>query len=75
MVSVIFQGFQGAKNKAPTFGSASVNLAEFAAKTDEKEFDINIPLAVLGCSSESRPSLYVCLTLNVVKLFLLGTNL
>ncbi|XP_031091052.1 uncharacterized protein LOC115996044 [Ipomoea triloba] len=61
--TVLLNGFQGAKNKAPTFGIASVNLAEFAAKTEEKEFDINIPLAVLGCSSESHPSLYVSLSL------------
>nr|GMD89680.1 Neuron navigator like [Ipomoea batatas] len=37
-------GFQGAKKKAPTFGNSSVNLAEnLLPKTEEKEFDINIP--------------------------------
>ncbi|VFQ79688.1 unnamed protein product [Cuscuta campestris] len=61
--TVLLNRCQGTRNKAPTFGTTSVNLAEFAAKTDEKEFDINVPLVVLGCSPESCPHLSISLSL------------
>lgn len=49
-----------AKNKAPVLGTAVLNVAEFAAKIEEKEFKLNIPLAVPGGASETRPTLCVC---------------
>nr|GME13423.1 uncharacterized protein LOC109182027 isoform X2 [Ipomoea batatas] len=54
---------QGAKNKVHTVGTAILNLAEFAAKAEEKEFSLNIPLAVSGSGSETRPALCICLNL------------
>lgn len=59
---------QGAKNKVHTVGTAILNLAEFAAKAEEKEFSLNIPLAVSGSGSETRPALCVCNSL-VARLF------
>ncbi|XP_019187586.1 PREDICTED: uncharacterized protein LOC109182027 isoform X2 [Ipomoea nil] len=54
---------QGAKNKVHTVGTATLNLAEFAARAEEKEFSLNIPLAVSGNGSETRPALCICLSL------------
>ncbi|XP_070047217.1 uncharacterized protein [Nicotiana tomentosiformis] len=52
-----------AKNKAPVLGTAVLNVAEFAAKIEEKEFKLNIPLAVPGGASEIRPTLRISLSL------------
>lgn len=49
-----------AKNKAPIIGTAVINVAEFAAKIEEREFKLNIPLVVPGGASETRPMLCVC---------------
>lgn len=48
------------KNKAPIVGSAVLNVAEFAAKIEEREFKLNIPLVVPGGASDTRPMLCVC---------------
>lgn len=53
---------QGQKNKAPLVGTAFLNLAEYARVTDEKEFELNIPLTLSTCAtSEPHPLLFVCL--------------
>lgn len=58
---VSFQGLnQGARNKGSLVGTAVLNLAEFATKTGE-EFELDIPLALAGGTSESRLSFHVCL--------------
>lgn len=77
MNSVKFFSIQGLnvgpKNKALTIGSASLNLAEFASATEEKEFELSIPLAVPGTAVEQQPSLCVssntlCLILAIFRL-------
>ncbi|KAJ8574168.1 hypothetical protein K7X08_025973 [Anisodus acutangulus] len=55
-----------AKNKAPVVGTAVLNVAEFAAKIEEREFKLNIPLVVPGGASETRPTL--CITLGLFEL-------
>ncbi|TMX00893.1 hypothetical protein EJD97_025743 [Solanum chilense] len=52
-----------AKNKAPIVGTAVLNVAEFAAKIEEREFKLNIPLVVPGGASETRPTLCISLSL------------
>ncbi|KAK3031426.1 hypothetical protein RJ639_036167 [Escallonia herrerae] len=56
----------GPKNKVPIVGTASINLAEFASAAQEEEFELNIPLAVPGSATESRPSL--CISLRLLEL-------
>ncbi|KAJ8565217.1 hypothetical protein K7X08_007793 [Anisodus acutangulus] len=46
-----------AKNKAPVVGTTVLNVAEFAAKIEERVFKLNIPLVVPGGASETRPTL------------------
>ncbi|XP_059646568.1 uncharacterized protein LOC132293210 [Cornus florida] len=53
------------KNKVSVVGTASLNLAEFASKAEEKEFDLNIPL-VSGSAAEPHPSL--CISLSLLEL-------
>lgn len=55
-----------AKNKAPVVGTAVLNVAEFAAKIEEREFKLNLPLVVPGGASETRPTL--CISLNLFEL-------
>ena len=70
---------QGAKNKISIVGSASLNLAEYASKTEE-HFEVKIPLTVSGILVESRPMLSVSSCTNYVRtikmsaLFLLLIN-
>ncbi|CAN6921369.1 unnamed protein product [Brassica oleracea] len=55
---------QGQKNKAPLVGTASLNLSEYARVTDQREFEINIPLTLSACiPSEPHPLLCVSLSL------------
>ncbi|CDY47916.1 BnaAnng09480D [Brassica napus] len=55
---------QGQKNKAPLVGTASLNLSEYARVTDQREFEINIPLTLSACiASEPHPLLCVSLSL------------
>ncbi|KAA8516821.1 hypothetical protein F0562_017069 [Nyssa sinensis] len=56
---------QGPKNKVPVVGTASLNLAEFASKAEEKDFEFNIPL-VSGGAAEPRPSL--CISLGLLEI-------
>lgn len=55
-----------AKNKTPIVGTAVLNVAEFAAKIEEREFKLNIPLVVPGGASETRPTL--CISLSMFEL-------
>lgn len=41
----------------PIIGRASLNLAEFASRVEEKDFDLKIPLISGGAA---EPSLHVC---------------
>lgn len=50
---------QGLKSRTTALGTASLNLAEYASATEQKELDFNIPLNVPGCTSEYSPSLTV----------------
>lgn len=55
---------QGQKNKAPLVGTASLNLAEYARVTDQREFELNLPLTLSACvASEPHPLLCVSLSL------------
>ncbi|XP_062091707.1 uncharacterized protein LOC133797710 [Humulus lupulus] len=60
----LFNGVnQGLKNRAPVFGTSSLNLADYASTTEGKEFGLKIPLNVPGCSSESSPTMQLSLIL------------
>ncbi|KAE8664186.1 pentatricopeptide repeat-containing family protein [Hibiscus syriacus] len=55
---------QGPKNKFPVIvGTASLNLAEYAASAELKEFDLNIPLTVSAGAAEPGLQLYISLSL------------
>ncbi|XP_058204380.1 uncharacterized protein LOC131318546 [Rhododendron vialii] len=57
----VFNGLnQGPKIKVPIVGRASLNLAEFASRVEEKDFDLKIPL-ISGSAAE--PSLHISLSL------------
>lgn len=56
---------QGAKNKISIIGSASLNLAEYASKTEDY-VEIKIPLTVSGVGVECRPML--CISFSFVEL-------
>ncbi|KAI7993116.1 hypothetical protein LOK49_LG12G02012 [Camellia lanceoleosa] len=63
---IAFTGLNlGSKIKVPVVGTASLNLAEFASKAEEKDFDLNIPL-ISGSAAEPHPSL--CITLSLLEL-------
>ncbi|KAK9289453.1 hypothetical protein L1049_007608 [Liquidambar formosana] len=57
---------QGPKNKVSVIGTASLNLAEFALRAEEKEFELNIPLTQSSSGAEPRPSL--CISLSLLEL-------
>ncbi|KAK6152222.1 hypothetical protein DH2020_014857 [Rehmannia glutinosa] len=54
---------QGAKNKNNVFGSAALNLAEYASKSEEQVTEIKVPLTVANIAAERRPMLCISLTL------------
>ncbi|MED6106189.1 hypothetical protein PIB30_002641 [Stylosanthes scabra] len=63
----LFNGLnQGPKSKVPVLGTALLNIAEFASLADQKDFDLSIPLAVSGASTELSPSL--CILVSLVEL-------
>ncbi|KAL5568668.1 hypothetical protein UlMin_025243 [Ulmus minor] len=64
--TVFHNAKQGWKNKATIFGMASVNLAEYASFTAEKECEFDIPLKLHGSTSKSSPSL--SLSVNMLEL-------
>ncbi|KAL6988137.1 hypothetical protein U1Q18_013885, partial [Sarracenia purpurea var. burkii] len=51
---------QEPKIKVPIVGAASLNLAEFASKVDEKDFELAIPV-ISGAAAERHPSLFISL--------------
>ncbi|KAL0410228.1 UNVERIFIED_CONTAM: hypothetical protein Slati_3612500 [Sesamum latifolium] len=57
---------QGAKNKISIVGSAALNLAEYASKTDEQVIEIKIPVMFSGIAVERHPSL--CISLGLLEL-------
>ena len=64
---------QGVKNRAPVFGTASLNLAEYGSVGEGTEHVCRIPVNVPGCSAESCPSLIVSAFLVQAMLFV-STN-
>ncbi|KAK9156912.1 hypothetical protein Scep_003486 [Stephania cephalantha] len=64
--SVLDVSNQGAKNKVPVVGTVSLNVADFASATEEKEIELNIPLTVQNGSTMHIPSL--CLSFSLLEL-------
>ncbi|XP_027352086.1 uncharacterized protein LOC113862957 isoform X2 [Abrus precatorius] len=63
----LFNGLnQGPKSKVPAIGTAALNIAEFASSTDQKDFELNIPLTQPGGSGEFSPIL--CISISLVEL-------
>nr|KYP56969.1 hypothetical protein KK1_003220 [Cajanus cajan] len=59
----LFNGLnQKLKSKVPAIGTALLNISKFASQTDQKDFDLNIPLALTGGSAESSPLLYISIS-------------
>ncbi|KAG6401637.1 hypothetical protein SASPL_138501 [Salvia splendens] len=56
---------QGMKNKISIVGSASLNLADYASKTEEN-VEVKLPLTVSGILVESHPML--CLSFSLLEL-------
>ncbi|GMI65759.1 hypothetical protein like AT3G11760 [Hibiscus trionum] len=55
---------QGPKNKFPVIvGTSSLNLAEYASSSEQKEFEFNVPLTVSAGAAEPGLRLYVSLSL------------
>ncbi|KAK9041363.1 hypothetical protein V6N11_016466 [Hibiscus sabdariffa] len=55
---------QAPKNKFPIIvGTASLNIAEYASSSEQKEFELNIPLKVAAGAAEPGPQLYISLSL------------
>ncbi|PWA38864.1 EEIG1/EHBP1 N-terminal domain-containing protein [Artemisia annua] len=52
----------GPKNKVSVIGTASLNLAEYASMTEEKELDLNIPLTASCGTTDSQPSLHISIS-------------
>ncbi|KAK7337335.1 hypothetical protein VNO77_17901 [Canavalia gladiata] len=64
---ILFNGMnQRPKSKVPPIGTALLNIAEFASPADKKDFDLNIPLMLPGCSAEQSPLL--CISISLVEL-------
>ncbi|OIV90424.1 hypothetical protein TanjilG_19915 [Lupinus angustifolius] len=60
----VFNGLsQRSKTKVPVVGTASLNLAELASAVDQKDFDLNIPLTLLGGSVVPSPSINILISL------------
>ncbi|KAH7536884.1 hypothetical protein FEM48_Zijuj03G0033400 [Ziziphus jujuba var. spinosa] len=53
----------GLKSRASVLGTASLNLADHASLTEQKELEFNIPLNVPGFTSENSSSLSLCLSM------------
>ncbi|XP_068635426.1 uncharacterized protein [Aristolochia californica] len=63
IVFTVFNGMnQGLKNKVQAIGTALLNLAEFAVSAEEEELEIEIPVSLVGVSSEPLPSLHLALS-------------
>ncbi|KAL9263733.1 hypothetical protein AKJ16_DCAP09214 [Drosera capensis] len=60
-------GKQGSKTKPVPLGTASLNVAEYADRDEEKEFELSIPLNMSGSNAETQPLLNVTLSISEVK--------
>ncbi|KAL0316016.1 UNVERIFIED_CONTAM: hypothetical protein Sradi_5479800 [Sesamum radiatum] len=58
---------QGAKNKISIVGSAALNLAEYASKTEEQVTEVKIPLTLSSTAVERHPVLCV-ISLSLLEL-------
>ncbi|XP_008231958.1 PREDICTED: uncharacterized protein LOC103331128 [Prunus mume] len=54
---------KGLRNRVGVYGTASLNLAQYASVSAEKELGLNIPLNILVVASESKPSLSISLSI------------
>ncbi|KAJ4843605.1 hypothetical protein Tsubulata_020305 [Turnera subulata] len=60
----LFNGVnQGAKNRVPVLGTSVLNLAEFASVSEQKEFELSLPLTISAGSADPCPRLSVSLSL------------
>ncbi|PPS04539.1 hypothetical protein GOBAR_AA16108 [Gossypium barbadense] len=58
---------QGAKNKFPLIiGTASMNLGEYASSSEQKEFELNVPLTV--SAGATKPGLQLSISLSLLEL-------
>lgn len=57
----LLQGLDQKSKRKVAIGTKLLNIAEFASSTDQKDFDLNIPLTLTGGSVESSPLLCVSL--------------
>lgn len=57
----------GPKNKTPVLATASLNLAEYASVTEQKVFELSIPLAFSG-NANSDPSTLLHISLSLLEL-------
>ncbi|KAK9122952.1 hypothetical protein Sjap_012554 [Stephania japonica] len=64
--SVLDVSNQGSKTKVPVIGTVSLNVADFASATEEKEIELNIPLTVQNGNAMNLPSL--CLSFSLLEL-------
>ncbi|XP_027916997.1 uncharacterized protein LOC114176202 isoform X1 [Vigna unguiculata] len=63
---IAFTLFKGSDRKSKSkvaVGTKLLNIAEFASSTDQKVFDLNIPLTLTGGSAESSPLLCISISL------------
>ncbi|KAJ8754481.1 hypothetical protein K2173_005642 [Erythroxylum novogranatense] len=63
----VFNGVkQGPKSKVPAIGTASLNLAEFASASEQKEFELSLPLIL--SAGAPKPCPLLCISLNLLEL-------
>ncbi|KAL2345317.1 hypothetical protein Fmac_006602 [Flemingia macrophylla] len=63
----LFNGLnQKLKSKVPAIETAILNIAKFASQTNQKDFNLKIPLTLTGSSVESYPLL--CISISFVEL-------
>ncbi|XP_074281660.1 uncharacterized protein LOC141606437 isoform X1 [Silene latifolia] len=65
--SLLHDSKTGGKNKVSVIAFASLNLAEYASMTEQKEFDVAVPLTVPGHASDPCPCLHISLSLLEVR--------
>ncbi|KAK9699244.1 hypothetical protein RND81_08G162400 [Saponaria officinalis] len=62
--SLLHDSKTGMKNKVFVVAFATLNLAEYASMTEQKEFDISIPLKLSStATTDNHPSLHISLSL------------
>ncbi|CAN1277738.1 hypothetical protein LINPERPRIM_LOCUS16424 [Linum perenne] len=64
IVFTVFNGVnQGPKKKVSSIGTAMLNLAEFAARAEEKDFQLTLPLVRTSVPTDLQTSLSISLSL------------